>query len=53
MQNLDLHRRNTTYGSDFHYPTSNLAIYHKSTYYMGLKASNSLPSYTKFKLQDI
>jgi len=37
IQNLDIHGRNTTYGSDFQYPTSNLAPYNHSTYYMGLK----------------
>ena len=30
-----------------------MAIYRKSTYYMGLKGFNSLPSYIKDKLQDI
>ena len=52
-QNLDIHGRNTRYGSDLHFPTSNLAIYHKRIYYMCLKAFNSLSSYIKFKLQDI
>jgi hypothetical protein len=42
-----MHVRNTRYGSDFHDATSNLAIYHKSTYYMGLKVFNSLPSSIK------
>ena len=51
--NLDIHGRNTRYGSDFHYPTSNLTVYHTSTYYMGLKGFNSLPSYIKDKIQDI
>jgi len=37
IQNLDIHGRNTTYDSDFQYPTSNLAPYHHSTYFMGLK----------------
>ena len=53
MWNLDIHGRNTKYGSDFQYPTSNLAIYHKRTYYSGLKVFNTLPSYIKDKLQDI
>ena len=51
--NLEIHGRNTRYGSDFHYATLNLAIFHKSTYYMGLKVFNSLPSSMKEKLQDI
>ena len=33
-----IHGRNTGYGS-------NLAIYHKRTYYMGIKVFNILPSY--------
>ena len=37
VRNLDTHSRNSRYGSDFHYPSSNLAIYHKSTYYISLK----------------
>jgi len=32
---------------------SNLAIYHKSTYCVGLKVFNSSPPYIKDKLQDI
>jgi hypothetical protein len=47
--NLDIHCRNTMYGSDFNYPTSNLASYQKSTYFMGLKVSNSLPLCIKDK----
>jgi len=46
----DIHGRNTRYSSDFHYPTSNLAIYH---HYMGLKVFNSLPPHIKDKLQNI
>ena len=53
IRNLDIHGRNTRYGSDFHYPTSNLANYHKSTYCMGLIAFDSLPSYIRDKLQDV
>jgi len=53
IQNLDIHGRNTRYGSDFHYSTSKLAFYHKSIYYMGLKGFNSLPSYIKDIVQDI
>jgi len=30
-----------------------MAIYHKSTYYIGLKFFNSLPSHIKDKRQDI
>jgi hypothetical protein len=29
IRNLDIHGRNTRFGSDFHYPTSNLALYKK------------------------
>ena len=46
----DIHGRNTRYSSDFHYPTSNLAVYH---HYMGLKVFNSLPPHIKDKLQNI
>ena len=48
-----LYSRNTIYCSDFHYPTSDLAFYHKITYYVGLKVFNHLPSYVKDILQDI
>jgi hypothetical protein len=51
--NWDIYGINTRFGSDFHYATSNLAIYHNSTYYMGLKVFNSLQSYVKNKRQDI
>jgi len=50
---LEIYGRNTRYGSDFHYATSDVAIYHTSTYYMGLKIFNSLPSSIQEKLQDI
>jgi hypothetical protein len=49
-RNLDIHERNTRRGSDFHYPSSNLTIYQKAAYYMGLKVFNSLPSYIKVKI---
>ena len=42
--NLDIHERNTRRGLDFHYLTSDLTIYQKGTYYMGLKVFNSLLS---------
>jgi hypothetical protein len=51
--NLDIHGRNTRYGSDFNYPTSNLALYQKNTYFMGLKVFSSLPSDIKDKVHDI
>jgi hypothetical protein len=50
---LDIHGRNTQYGSDFHYPIPNTALYQKSTYLMGLKVFNSLPSDIKDKVPDI
>jgi hypothetical protein len=53
IQNLDIYGRNTRYGSNFHYPTSDLAFCHKNTYYMGLIAFDSLPSYIRDKLQVI
>jgi hypothetical protein len=53
IQNLDIRGRNARYVSDFHYPTSNIVIYRKSTYYIGLKGFNILPSHIKDKLQDI
>jgi hypothetical protein len=52
-RNLDIHEINTRRGSDFHYPTSNLTIYEKNAYYMGLKVFISLPSYIKVKINDI
>jgi len=51
--NLEIYGRNTRYGSGFHYTTSDIAIYHISSYYMGLKVFNSLPSSIQEKLQDI
>jgi hypothetical protein len=53
IHNLDIHDRNTRYGSDFHYPTSNLALYQKSTYIMGLKVFKNLLSNIKDKVHDI
>ena len=53
VRNLDIHGRNTRYGSDFNYSTSDLAVYRKNMHYMGLIAFNSLPSYIRDKLQDI
>jgi hypothetical protein len=50
IHNLDIHGRNTRYGSDFHYPTSNLALCQKSIYFMALKVFNSL---RKDKVHDI
>ena len=49
----EIHGRNTKYNSDFHYSTSNLAIYHQSPHGMGLKVLNSLPPHIKDKLQNI
>jgi hypothetical protein len=34
-------------------PASNLIIYQKGAYYVGLKVFNSLPSYIKVKINDI
>jgi hypothetical protein len=53
MRNFDIRGRNTRYGSDFHYPVSNLALYQKSTYFLGLKVFNSLPFDIKDKVHDI
>jgi hypothetical protein len=53
IHNLHIHGRNTRYGSDFHYPISNLSLYQKSTYFMGLMVFNSLPSDIKDKVHDI
>jgi len=54
IQNLDIHGTNTTYGSDFQYPTSNLAPYHHSTYFMGLKVLIVYhPIYRILNLQEV
>jgi hypothetical protein len=45
--NLDVHGRNTRYGLNLNPPTSNLALYQKSTHYMGPKVFNSLPTYIR------
>jgi hypothetical protein len=53
IHNLYIHGKNTRYGSDFHYPTSNLALYQRLMYFMGLKVFNSLPSDIMYKVYDI
>jgi hypothetical protein len=53
IRNSDIRGRNTRYGSDFHYPVSNLALYQKTTSFMVLKVFNSLPSDIKDKVHDI
>jgi hypothetical protein len=45
--NLDIHGRNTRQSSNLHQTTSNLSLYQRGTYYMGIKIFNSLPSYIK------
>jgi len=45
--NSDIHGRNTSYGSDFHQTISNLTLYQRGSYHMGLKVFNSLPTYIK------
>ena len=38
---------------DFHITSTNLAVYQKSTYYMGQKIFNSLPSYIKEEIHNV
>jgi hypothetical protein len=45
--NSDIHGRNTRQSSNLHQTTSNLSLYQRDTYYMGIKVFNSLPSYIK------
>jgi len=42
-----IHGRNTRYGSDFHQTISNLSLYQRGSYHMGLKIFNSLPTCIK------
>jgi hypothetical protein len=43
----DIHSRNTGQGSNLYKPSSNLSLYQRGTYYMGIKIFNSLPPYLK------
>jgi hypothetical protein len=45
--NLNIHGRNTSQSSSLHLTTSNLSLYERVTYYMGIKIFISLPSYIK------
>jgi hypothetical protein len=45
--NSDIHGSNTRQRSNIHQTTSNLSLYQRGTYYMGIKIFNSLPSYIK------
>jgi hypothetical protein len=53
VRNVDIHSRNTTNNFDFHITPTNLAIHQKSTYYMGRKIFNSLPSYIKEEIHNV
>ena len=46
--NSDIHGSNTRQRSNIHQTTSNLSLYQRGTYYMGIKVFNSLPSYIKY-----
>ena len=47
ITNSDIHGRNTRYGSKMHQTISNLPIYQRGFYHVGLKVFNSLPTYIK------
>jgi hypothetical protein len=53
VRNVDIHGRNTRNNLDFHITSTNLAIYQKSTYYVGRKIFNSLPSYIKEEIHNV
>jgi hypothetical protein len=43
ITNSDIRGRHSRYGSDIHQTISNLSLYHRGSYHMGLKDINSLP----------
>jgi hypothetical protein len=45
--NSEIHSTNTRDNKDFHYPTCNLTVFQKGTYYFGIKAFNNLSSSIK------
>jgi len=45
--NSDIHGRNTRQSSNFHLAISNLTLYQRGNYRMGLKIYNRLPAYIK------
>ena len=45
--NSDIHVKNARQSSSLHQTTSNLSLYQKSTYHMGIKIFNRIPSYIK------
>jgi hypothetical protein len=53
VRNVDIYSRNTRNNLDFHITSTNLAIYQKSTYYLGRKILNSLPSYLKEEIHNV
>jgi hypothetical protein len=50
VRNVDIHSRNNL---DFLITSTNLTIYQKSTYYMGQKIFNSVPSYIKEEIHNV
>jgi hypothetical protein len=45
--NSEVHSIKTRTKSDFHYPSSNVSVFQKGTYYTGIKVFNSLPASIK------
>jgi hypothetical protein len=45
--NSEIHNINTRYNNNIHYPTCNLTVFQKGTYYFGMKVFNNLPSTIK------
>jgi hypothetical protein len=45
--NSEIYDMNTRHNNNLHYPTCNLTVFQKGTYYFGIKVSNNLPSSIK------
>jgi hypothetical protein len=45
--NSEIYSMNTRHNNNLHYPTCNLTVFQKGTYYFGIKAFNNLPSSIK------
>jgi hypothetical protein len=51
--NSEIHTINTRHSNNLHYPSCNLTIFQKGTYYLGIKIFNKLPPSIKDQAQEI
>jgi hypothetical protein len=53
LSNSEIHTINTRKSNNLHYPSCNLTVFQKGTYYFGVKILNKLPSNIKDQAYDI